>query len=120
MTGSTFNNNSADFGGAGIHIIGSATTTTITNSTITQNTVVASQSVGTERGGGVVVESGDLTLAYDTIVGNSAPNGSNIASDLGVSLKTVDSHRSNLMEKLDIHKVSGLVRFAIRAGMVEA
>ncbi|MEZ4290592.1 MAG: response regulator transcription factor [Myxococcota bacterium] len=38
---------------------------------------------------------------------------------LGVSLKTIDSHRSNLMEKLDIHKVSGLVRFAIRAGLVE-
>ena len=42
-----------------------------------------------------------------------------IASMLGVSLKTIDSHRSNLMEKLDIHKVSGLVRFAIRAGLVE-
>jgi DNA-binding NarL/FixJ family response regulator len=43
-----------------------------------------------------------------------------IASDLGVSLKTIDSHRSNLMEKLDIHKVSGLVRFAIRSGLIEA
>lgn len=43
-----------------------------------------------------------------------------IASDLGVSLKTIDSHRSNLMEKLDIHKVSGLVRFAIRVGLIEA
>ena len=42
-----------------------------------------------------------------------------IAAELGVSLKTIDSHRSNLMEKLDIHKVSGLVRFAIRAGLVE-
>jgi DNA-binding NarL/FixJ family response regulator len=42
-----------------------------------------------------------------------------IAVMLGVSLKTVDSHRSNLMEKLDIHRVSGLVRFAIRAGLVE-
>ena len=42
-----------------------------------------------------------------------------IANMLGISLKTVDSHRSNLMEKLDIHKVSGLVRFAIRAGLVE-
>jgi DNA-binding NarL/FixJ family response regulator len=43
-----------------------------------------------------------------------------IAGMLGVSLKTVDSHRSNLMEKLDIHKVGGLVRFAIRCGLVEA
>jgi DNA-binding NarL/FixJ family response regulator len=43
-----------------------------------------------------------------------------IAVQLGVSLKTIDSHRSNLMEKLDIHKVSGLVRFAIRSGLVEA
>jgi DNA-binding NarL/FixJ family response regulator len=43
-----------------------------------------------------------------------------IASDLGLSLKTIDSHRSNLMDKLDIHKVSGLVRLAIRSGLVEA
>ena len=43
-----------------------------------------------------------------------------IALQLGVSLKTVDSHRANLMDKLDIHKVSGLVRFAIRVGLVEA
>ena len=42
-----------------------------------------------------------------------------IAGMLGVSLKTVDSHRSNLMQKLDIHKVSGLVRLAIRTGLVE-
>jgi DNA-binding NarL/FixJ family response regulator len=42
-----------------------------------------------------------------------------IAGVLGVSLKTVDSHRSNLMDKLDIHKVSGLVRFAIRSGLIE-
>jgi len=43
-----------------------------------------------------------------------------IAGQLGVSLKTVESHRANLMDKLDIHKVSGLVRFAIRAGLVAA
>jgi DNA-binding NarL/FixJ family response regulator len=43
-----------------------------------------------------------------------------IARRLGVSLKTIESHRANLMDKLDIHKVSGLVRFAIRAGLVNA
>ncbi len=42
-----------------------------------------------------------------------------IAVSLGISLKTVDSHRSNLMEKLDLHKVAGLVRFAIRNGLIE-
>jgi DNA-binding NarL/FixJ family response regulator len=43
-----------------------------------------------------------------------------IGERLGVSLKTVESHRANLMDKLDIHKVSALVRFAIRAGLVAA
>ncbi len=43
-----------------------------------------------------------------------------IARDFGVSLKTVESHRANLMDKLEIHKVSGLVRFAIRVGLVTA
>ncbi|MBW2713797.1 MAG: response regulator transcription factor, partial [Deltaproteobacteria bacterium] len=43
-----------------------------------------------------------------------------IAREFGVSLKTVESHRANLMDKLEIHKVSGLVRFAIRVGLVTA
>lgn len=41
-----------------------------------------------------------------------------IAAALGLSTRTVDSHRSNLMDKLDIHKVAGLVRYAIREGLV--
>lgn len=41
-----------------------------------------------------------------------------IAATLGVSVKTVETHRSQLMEKLDIHDVAGLVRYAIRIGLV--
>jgi DNA-binding NarL/FixJ family response regulator len=42
-----------------------------------------------------------------------------IASILGVGVKTVETHRARLMERLDIHDVAGLVRFAIRAGLVQ-
>jgi DNA-binding NarL/FixJ family response regulator len=37
---------------------------------------------------------------------------------LGVSVKTAESHRSTLMEKLDIHSTAELVRYAIRRGLV--
>lgn len=42
-----------------------------------------------------------------------------IAVVLGISVKTADSHRTRLMEKLDIHEVAGLTRYAIREGFVE-
>lgn len=41
-----------------------------------------------------------------------------IAARLGLSAKTVESHRAQLMDRLDIHDVPGLVRFAIRVGLV--
>jgi DNA-binding NarL/FixJ family response regulator len=40
-----------------------------------------------------------------------------IALLLQISVKTAEAHRAQLMERLDIHDVSGLVRFAIRAGL---
>jgi DNA-binding NarL/FixJ family response regulator len=43
-----------------------------------------------------------------------------IARLLGVSVKTVETHRAQLMDRLDIHDVAGLVRHAIRIGLVEA
>jgi DNA-binding NarL/FixJ family response regulator len=42
-----------------------------------------------------------------------------IAKRLHVSVKTVETHRAQLMERLGIHDVAGLVRFAIRTGLIE-
>jgi DNA-binding NarL/FixJ family response regulator len=41
-----------------------------------------------------------------------------IARRLGLSCKTVEAHRTQIMERLDVHEVAGLVRFAIRVGLV--
>lgn len=43
-----------------------------------------------------------------------------IAHVLNLSVKTVETHRMQLMERLDIHDIAGLVRLAIRAGLVSA
>ena len=42
------------------------------------------------------------------------------ASIMGVSEKTAESHRTHLMSKLDIHQTAGLVRYAIKHGLVQA
>ena len=42
-----------------------------------------------------------------------------VASILGISVKTAESHRSRLMRKLDIHETASLVRYAIRRGLVQ-
>lgn len=41
-----------------------------------------------------------------------------LAEILNISVKTVETHRTQLMERLDIHDIAGLVRFAIRVGLV--
>ncbi|MEK7293905.1 MAG: response regulator transcription factor [Nitrospirota bacterium] len=43
-----------------------------------------------------------------------------IAGRLDLSIKTVETHRAQLMERLNIHDVAGLVKFAIRAGLTQA
>jgi DNA-binding NarL/FixJ family response regulator len=43
-----------------------------------------------------------------------------IAKKLGLSSKTVEMHRSQLMAALDIHDIPGLVRYAIRVGLITA
>ncbi len=43
-----------------------------------------------------------------------------IAADLDISVKTVESHRAELMARLGLHDVAGLVRFAIRHGLISS
>jgi DNA-binding NarL/FixJ family response regulator len=42
-----------------------------------------------------------------------------MAAELGISIKTVDKHRQQVMRKLDIHDVAGLTRFVIAQGVGE-
>lgn len=43
-----------------------------------------------------------------------------VARALGISVKTADTHRTNVMRKLDIHSQSELVRYAIRNNLIQA
>jgi DNA-binding NarL/FixJ family response regulator len=42
-----------------------------------------------------------------------------VAVILGISAKTAESHRTRIMEKLDIHETASLVRYAIRQGVIQ-
>jgi len=42
------------------------------------------------------------------------------AAELGISIKTVEKHRQNLMKKLNIHDTAGLTRYAIATGIIES
>ena len=41
-----------------------------------------------------------------------------IARRLDISAKTVEAHRTQLMDRLNIHEVTGLVRYALRIGLI--
>jgi len=43
-----------------------------------------------------------------------------IAERLSISVKTVDTHRGNIMEKLGVHNTAELIKYAIRKGIVQA
>ncbi len=41
-----------------------------------------------------------------------------VAAALDISVRTAEAHRANIMQKLDIHETAGLVRYAIRRGLI--
>jgi DNA-binding NarL/FixJ family response regulator len=43
-----------------------------------------------------------------------------VAVSLGISVKTAETHRANIMRKLELHSVSELVRYAVRNQIIEA
>lgn len=71
-------------------------------------------------GGRPPATGGDLTPREREIVQLIAEgrSGKQVAALLGISVKTVETHRTNLMRKLDLHSVTELVRYAIRNNLV--
>ena len=73
------------------------------------------------KGSSSVGESGErLTTRQREVLqliaeGNSTKQ---IAAKLGIGVKTIETHRMQLMDALDIHDVAGLVRYAIRTGII--
>jgi DNA-binding NarL/FixJ family response regulator len=61
-----------------------------------------------------LLERAELTVMGEASEGQTAKE---IASSLGLSVKTIESHRTRLMRKLDIHETAALVRYAIRRGL---
>lgn len=65
-------------------------------------------------------ENGPLTLRQREVLKMIAEGKTTkaIAGQLHISTKTVETHRTQLMDRLDIHDIAGLVRYAIRHGIV--
>jgi DNA-binding NarL/FixJ family response regulator len=63
-----------------------------------------------------------LTKRESEVLQLVAEGGTNkhVASELGISVKTVEKHRQHLMDKLGIHDTAGLTRFAISSGVIES
>jgi DNA-binding NarL/FixJ family response regulator len=73
-----------------------------------------------KRTRGVAADPGPLTPRQNEVLRRIAEGQTTkaIAKTLGVSVKTVETHRLQLMERLNIHDVAGLTRYAIRVGLV--
>jgi DNA-binding NarL/FixJ family response regulator len=76
----------------------------------------------TDRGGSLKARNGHLSSREVEVLQLIAEGKANkeTASELGISIKTVEKHRVNLMSKLGIHDTAGLTRYAIGAGIIES
>ncbi len=77
----------------------------------------ASQAVVEAWGGGGEVQLSPRERQVAQLVAEGKSN-KEIAAALRISVKTAEFHRSRLMRKLRLHDVAGLVRYAIRQGMI--
>jgi two-component system nitrate/nitrite response regulator NarL len=72
------------------------------------------------RGGGGTTTATQLTGREREVLVHIAEGLSNkeIATQLGVGVRTVETHRERIMRKLNVHSVAGLTKFAISQGLV--
>jgi DNA-binding NarL/FixJ family response regulator len=75
-----------------------------------------------DRNGQLRIQGARLTSRESEVLQLVAEGSANkqVASQLGISIKTVEKHRQNLMDKLNIHDVATLTRYAIGAGVIES
>ena len=93
-----------------------ATTATASTSTISQH---PEQSLQTEKLAQKLRVLSPRELEVLTLVAEGRTN-QEIADQLVLSIKTVQAHRANVMEKLGLQDITRLVRFAIRHGLIAA
>jgi DNA-binding NarL/FixJ family response regulator len=74
-----------------------------------------------ERRGGIASPITRLTSRESEVLQLVAEGAANkkIAAELGISIKTVEKHRQRLMDKLGLHDIAGLTRYAISRGIIE-
>lgn len=74
---------------------------------------------------GSIPDEENKTEGYWLAMGNARETGQpitpeEIAELLDISVKTVETHRSHLMEKLNLHSISDLVRYAVRNELIQS
>jgi DNA-binding NarL/FixJ family response regulator len=75
---------------------------------------------GAERSGESafsILTSRELEILQSITEGKSTKE---IAADLSLSVKTVETHRTQIMDKLDLHSIAELTKYAIREEITEA